>query len=477
MLQASKMMTRMFYAIGILLALASYRATAGLPDFTEQVEEYSPAVVNISGIQAVKHRNIPPNIRDMPNIPEGPFGDLFRRFFDEQGKRRPEQNTQSLGSGFIISKDGYVITNHHVVKDSSEVIVKLNDRRQFVAKLVGSDEQTDIALLKIEANDLPVVKLNRTKALKPGEWVMAIGSPFGFETSVTVGVVSATERSLPRENYVPFIQTDVAINPGNSGGPLFDLDGNVVGVNSQIYSRTGGFMGLSFSIPVDIALNVAEQIKANGKVSRGWLGVMIQDVTRELAESMQLKRAMGALVSRVLPDSPAEKSGVKVGDVIVEFNGKEISTSSALPPMVGLAVIGKKQDMKIIRDGKSMTVSVLIGQLPDEDAAVKVAENNSQAGKGGRLGLAVSDLNDEQRRRLSLEKGGVMVVDVIDGPAQSAGLRRGDVILMLDNKEVSDAAQFVAQARALTAGKTVRVLIQRGDGPAFVALKIPEEKK
>lgn len=477
MLHTSKVMTRMIYALGILLALASYRATAALPDFTEHVEEYSPAVVNISGIQAVKPRQMPPNMRDMPNIPEGPFGDLFRRFFDDQGKRRPEQNAQSLGSGFIISKDGYVITNHHVVKDSSEVIVRLNDRRQFVAKLVGSDEQTDIALLKIEANDLPVVKLNRKKALKPGEWVMAIGSPFGFETSVTVGVVSATERSLPRENYVPFIQTDVAINPGNSGGPLFDLDGNVVGVNSQIYSRTGGFMGLSFSIPVEIALNVAEQIKANGKVSRGWLGVMIQDVTRELAESMQMKRAMGALVSRVLPDSPAEKAGIKVGDVIIEFNGKEISTSSTLPPMVGLAAIGKKHEMKLIRDGKTMTVSVMVGQLPDEDAAVKVSEQGGQAGKGGRLGLAVSDLNDEQRRRMNVEKGGVMVVEVVDGAAQSAGLRRGDVILMMDNKEVVNASQFVTQARSLPAGKTVRVLIQRGDGPAFVALKVPEDKK
>lgn len=475
MIQASSIMARMIYVIGMLAALASFSASASLPDFTDLVEQYSPAVVNISSTQVTKHPKRP-GMQDMPNIPEGPFADLFRRFFDEQGKRTPDINTQSLGSGFIISKDGYVITNHHVIKDAKEIIIRLSDRRQFIAKLVGSDEQSDIALLKIDADDLPVVKLNRKKTLKPGEWVLAIGSPFGFETSVTAGVVSATERSLPRENYVPFIQSDVAINPGNSGGPLFDLEGNVVGVNSQIYSRTGGFMGLSFSIPVDIALNVAEQIKTSGKVSRGWLGVMIQDVTRELAESMQMKRAMGALVSRVLPNSSAEQAGIKVGDVIVEFDGKEINTSSSLPPMVGLAAIGKKYDVKVVRDGKTSVLSVKIAQLPEDDTVKAASSGGKMEQGGGRLGIAVAELTDEQRRRVGVEKGGILVASVSEGPAASAGLRQGDVVLMINNKEVTGVDQFGSLVKALPAGKTVRVLIQRGDGPAFLAMKLPEAK-
>lgn len=471
---------RVFYLFGILAMLFAGGVRAGLPDFTDLVEKNSPAVVNISTTQVMKHPKMRPNTPQMPrmpDLPEGPFGDLFRKFFDEQNRQSPppELKSQSLGSGFIISKDGYVVTNHHVIKDAKEIIVKLSDRRQLVAKLIGSDEQSDIALLKIDAKDLPVVKMDRSKALKPGEWVLAIGSPFGFETSVTAGVVSATERSLPSENYVPFIQSDVAINPGNSGGPLFDLDGNVVGVNSQIYSRTGGFMGLSFSIPVSMALNVAEQLKTKGKVTRGWLGVQVQDVSRELAESMQLKKAEGALVARVLPTSPAEQAGMKVGDVIVEFDGKEVNSSSALPPIVGVAKVGSKVDVKVVRDGKVTTLGVKLGELPGEESA-SVAGASGKAETGIRMGMAVMDLNDEMRRKTGIEKGGVQVAEVAEGPAAAAGVRRGDVILMINNSDVKDLVQFKELIKALPAGKTVRVLVQRGDGPSWLAIKLAEDK-
>ncbi|VAV96064.1 HtrA protease/chaperone protein, partial [hydrothermal vent metagenome] len=307
------------------------QARSGLPDFTGLVEKNGAAVVNISTEEKRDKRSkrIPRRFQDMPE--NGPFGEWFKHFFGEEGEGNngegngfggPHRYAQSLGSGFIISKDGYVLTNNHVVADADKIIVRLSDRRELEAELIGTDKRSDLALLKIEGDDFPVVKIGSSETLKAGEWVLAIGSPFGFDYSVTAGIVSAKGRSLPRENYVPFIQTDVAINPGNSGGPLFNLDGEVVGINSQIYSRTGGYMGLSFAIPIDVVMNVVEQLKSDGHVVRGWLGVLIQDVTRELAESFGMKKPHGALVARVLPNSPAEAAGFKIGDIVVKFNGK-----------------------------------------------------------------------------------------------------------------------------------------------------------
>jgi serine protease Do len=378
-----------------------------------------------------------------------------------------------LGSGFIISPDGFVITNHHVVKDADEIVVRLQDRREMVAKIVGSDKRSDIALLKIEATDLPIVKLATSDKLKVGEWVLAIGSPFGFDHSVTAGIVSAKGRSLPSDNYVPFIQTDVAINPGNSGGPLFNLQGEVVGVNSQIYSRTGGFMGLSFAIPIDVAMQVVDQLKSSGHVSRGWLGVQIQDVTRELAESFGMKKPQGALVSKVLPKSPAEQAGLQIGDVITEYNHQEINTSSSLPPIVGMTKIGESASLSYIRNGEVKEVQVKIGALPEEDEAI--AGTPESAGlASNRLGMSVSNLTAEMREQLQVEKNGVVVQEVKPGPAFDAGIRRGDVVLRLRDQVIKDAKQFNELVKDLPKGKTVAVLVQRRGSSLFLALKVKD---
>ncbi len=446
-------------------------AQNSLPNFTKLVDEYGPAIVNISTTQKIKHPKMDRHF-GMPNMPEGPFGDLFRHFFDDEGKQREfeEFNSESLGSGFIISEDGYVLTNHHVIKGAEEVIVRLSDRRELEATVIGSDEKSDIALLKIEAEDLPTVKMARSNDVKVGEWVLAIGSPFGFEATVTAGIVSATGRSLPRENYVPFIQTDVAINPGNSGGPLFDVNGNVIGVNSQIFSRTGGFMGLSFAIPIDVAMTVVDQLKDKGFVSRGWLGVLIQDVTRDLAESMNMEKPEGALISQVMPNSPAEKGGIKVGDVVIEFNGQSVPRSSSLPPIVGMTRVGSASDVKVVRNGKLVTLSITLGELPD----AVLAEEESASSKivGGRLGLQVTSLNDEQRKQSDVPENGVYVMDVEGGAGREAGIRKGDIILMINNVEIKGVDHFSELEANLPTGKSVRLLVQRGKAPLFLALKL-----
>lgn len=467
------------------LLLAPIVNARNLPDFTGLVEKNNSAVVNISTTQKVKRpHGLPPGM-EMPDLPEGsPFGDLFRHFFGEPGKGHggeegngvPEEySTQSLGSGFIIDKDGYVITNFHVVREATEVIVRLQDRRELKAKIVGSDERSDIALLKIEAKDLPVVKLGKSADTKVGEWVLAIGSPFGFDHSVSVGVVSALGRNLPSESYVPFIQTDVAINPGNSGGPLFNLDGEVIGINAQIYSRTGGFMGLSFAIPIDVALNVIDQLKDKGRVTRGWLGILIQDINRELAESFGMKQPHGAVVLKVLPDSPAESAGFKVGDVVTHFGDKEIIHSSDLPLAVGQAPIGEKHKVKIIREGSSKTLKVKIGELPAEE---ELAQRKVKPGKvkTNRLGIKVKNLTAEQRSQLDLKGRGVLVTQVEKGAAYQAGIRRGDVILMINNTDVKDTKQFRKQVKDLPTGKSLPVLIQRRKSPIFLAMKIAKGK-
>jgi len=465
------------FLLAACLALGIPPATArDLPDFTDMVKANAPAVVNIS----IKSRDMgarPPMPFNLPDVPEdNPFHEFFRRFFGEippgAGGAEP---TSSLGSGFIVSPDGYVISNFHVVKDAQEVTVKLSDRREFTARIVGTDERSDIAVLKIEATGLPTLRMGRSADLEVGEWVLAIGSPFGFEHSVTAGIVSAKGRALPNESYIPFIQTDVAINPGNSGGPLFNLDGEVVGVNSQIYSRTGGFMGLSFAVPIDVVMSVYEQIRTGGTVRRGWLGVLIQDVTRELAESFGMGTPAGALISRVLPGSPAEKAGLRPGDIVTRFNNTPIGLSSELPPLVGTAPVDRDAPVEILREGRRMTLQVPIGELPPPEE-VTLAGPPAAApldARNTRLGLTVAELSPEQRKEAGVEDHGVLVTEVAEGAALAAGITPGDIILLVDNQKVATAKAFADLVEKLPAGKSVPVLVQRRGGPIFLALKPP----
>jgi len=461
--------------VHLWFALPAQALAGALPEFSGLVETYGPSVVNISTKQSRR------DVRrfhgfSIPDLPEdSPFHDFFRRFFGEEGliPHDKERQSRSLGSGFFISADGYLLTNFHVVDGADEIIVRTSDRREFLAKLVGTDKRSDIALLKVEAQDLPPVELGTAKDLKVGEWVLAIGSPFGFDHSATAGIVSAKGRSLPSENYVPFIQTDVAINPGNSGGPLFNLDGKVVGVNSQIYSRTGGFMGLSFAIPIDVAMDVVEQLKATGRVSRGWLGVRIQEVTSELAETFGMDQPRGALVAQLLPNSPAAKTELQEGDVILRFNGKEVTTHNALPPLVGATRVNESVQLEVLRGGRIEEITVVIGELPDESELAAAAEPESMTANS--IGLVVGDPNAEQRDQLGLEQGGVIVREVRPGAAERAGIDPGDVILMFDGKPVEGAKQFRELLADIEPGRSVATLIQRGDGRVFFAVRIPEE--
>ena len=461
-----------FAVIALAFAFPLSARERALPDFTTLVESNAPAVVNISTTQKRRAEGRPrlPRGMEIPDLPENsPFNEFFRRFFGEG--EIEEFDSQSLGSGFIISADGYVISNNHVVKNADEVIVRLTDRREFTAEVVGTDERSDVALLKIDAENLPTVRLASREDLKVGEWVLAIGSPFGFDHSVTAGIVSAIGRSLPRENYVPFIQTDVAINPGNSGGPLFNLDGEVVGVNSQIFSRTGGFMGLSFAIPIEVAMDVADQLRNKGRVSRGWLGVLIQDVTRELAESFGMSKPQGALVAKVLQDSPAANAGFEVGDIVLAFDGHEVDRSSDLPPIVGSTRVGSDVPVKILRDGKTLELTVRTAELPEEGEIKLSGNDRPGSASADRLGITVADMTAQQREENDAPEHGVLVTEVKDGPAKQAGVRAGDLVLMLDNAKVKDADAFRDMAGKLPAGKTVSILVQRQGNPIFLALK------
>ena len=463
-------------ALTTVLASGASAAARELPDFTGLVEKYSPAVVNVSTTQKADHRST-------DNGANPDMDEFFRRFFGPGGPQGPDGGggspfgqRRSLGSGFIISADGYILTNNHVVEDADEIVVRMNDRRELVATVVGADPRSDLALLKVNAANLPVVKLGHSNNLKPGEWVLAIGSPFGFDYSVTAGIISAIGRSLPtenNENYVPFIQTDVAINPGNSGGPLFNLDGEVVGINSQIYTRSGGFMGVSFAIPVDVALDVVDQIKAHGKVSRGWLGVVIQEVNRDLAESFGLDKPSGALVARVMENGPAAKAGLHEGDIILEFNGQHVDLSADLPHFVGRAHPGSEAQLVIMRNGKRETLNIVVGELADL--------NDGQVATGGpgdtpvpsRIGVVVEALADPVQQRAGVDHG-VRVVEA-SGPAAEAGIREGDIITRLNNQEIDSPATFAKVVDSLTAGRSVPVLIVRGQAPTFLALRVPAE--
>tara|TARA_B100000282_G_scaffold118095_1_gene84120 strand:- start:267 stop:1664 length:1398 start_codon:yes stop_codon:yes gene_type:complete len=462
-----KIIIFIFFLVAHNLAVSSNN----LPDFTKLVEENNASIVNIS---TTREGNLPKN---HPQLENDELNKFFERFFGDKLPNAPRQrNTQSLGSGFIYSSDGYIVTNHHVIKNAKKIIVKLNNKTELTAKVVGSDEQSDIALLKVKAKNLQPVKIGNSEDIKVGQWVLAIGSPFGFESTVTAGIVSAKGRSLPNGNYVPFIQTDVAINPGNSGGPLFDLSGKVVGVNAQIFTRSGGFMGLSFAIPIHVAEDVINQLKKNGKVVRGWLGVYIQEVTDNLAKSFGMKKPMGALISKIIPDGPAEKSDLKVGDIILEFNNKKILNSSDLPPIVGSSKVGKRVDVKVLRSGKEMTIKFKVGKLPDQ-MQIQAKSDNSKPNKKSNiniLGMDITNITSEMKKNLKLkDTNGVFVKKVIKEPAVSASLAAGDIIKQIAGVNVIDVNQFQKVVSRLSKGNFASLLVRKANNSSvYLAIKI-----
>ena len=469
-------MRKMLLLLCLLLPLGLSAQARDLPDFTELVEKQGPAVVNISTSQNVREQ-AHPRTPQMPELDENdPFYEFFRRFAPpNQGQAQNPHgfSNRSLGSGFILSADGYILTNAHVVDGADEITVRLTDKREFKAKVIGADKRTDVALIKIEATGLPMVKMGDPNKLKVGEWVLAIGSPFGFDNTVTAGIVSGKGRSLPQENLVPFIQTDAAVNPGNSGGPLFNMRGEVVGINSQIYSRTGGYMGLSFAIPIDLALDVQNQLRTTGRVSRGRIGVVIQEVTKELAESFGLAKPQGALVNAVEKGGPADKAGVEVSDIIIKFDGKAVNSSGDLPRVVGATRPGSKVSLQVWRKGAAKDLSVTVAEIPAEKAASRESKGSKPTETAAnRLGLVLSELSDEQRKELKIPVG-VMVEEV---RAQPRGdIRKGDVILALihkgSNTEAKSVAQFNKALGAIGKGETFTLHLRRGENQSFVTIK------
>jgi serine protease Do len=423
--------------------------------------------VNVSTSQTVRGSAQAP-------VPENdPFYDFFRRFGPpSEGPR--DYESRSLGSGFIISADGYILTNAHVVDAADDVTVKLGDKREFKAKVIGSDRRTDVAIIKIEGSGFPTVRLGDPARLRVGEWVLAIGSPFGFENTVTAGIVSAKGRSLPQENYVPFIQTDVAINPGNSGGPLFNMDGEVVGINSQIYSRTGGFMGLSFAIPIDVAMDIADQLRTSGRVSRGRIGVVIQEVTKELADSFGLPKPQGALVNSVEKGGPADKAGIEASDVILKFDGKPVVSSSDLPRLVAQTKPGSRAKIEVWRKGGARELSITVGELNEERSASRPAAPGEGAAKPSntiaKLGLTVAELSEAQRSNLGVSGG--LLVEAVEGPAAKAGIRRGDVILALNNNDIKSLSQLKELMGQYERARSVALLVRRGEGAIYVPIRL-----
>jgi serine protease Do len=454
------------------LSALSFAQTRGLPDFTELAEKQGPAVVNISTTQVIRGQA---QVMPFPFDENDPAFEFFKRFIPRNpggGMPRDFEN-KSLGSGFIISGDGYILTNAHVVDGADEVTVRLTDKREFKAKTIGADKRTDVALIKIEASGLPTVRLGDPGQLKVGEWVVAIGSPFGFDNSVTAGIVSAKGRALPQENYVPFLQTDVAINPGNSGGPLFNMRGEVVGVNSQIYSRSGGYMGVSFAIPIDVAMDIQNQLRASGKVSRGRLGVVIQEVSKELADSLGLPKPVGAVVNSVEKGGPADKAGLEAGDVILKFDGKVITNSADLPRMVGATRPGSRSVAQVWRKGTTRDITVTVGEILDEKQASTKPQQGSKPSEqtANRLGLVVSELTADQKRELKMSSG-LLIEDVRGSRSE---LRPGDIIIAIISKgattEVKTAEQFNKLLAHFGKGSNVTLLVRRGEMQTFVTIK------
>ena len=447
-------------AVASGLAPQATVATTQLPDFVQLVEKYGKGVVNISTVREAR-------------VVEGadPFGfderhaEIFRRFgfpFPFGGGPRQEPERRGTGSGFIISADGLILTNHHVVDGADEIKVRLTDNREFTGKVLGSDAKTDIAVVKIEAKDLPYLTMGNSDELKVGEWVAAIGSPFGLDNTVTSGIVSAKSRKLPSDQYVPFIQTDVAVNPGNSGGPLFNMKGEVVGINSQIFSTSGGFMGLSFAIPSNLAMQIKDQLVKNGKVTRGRIGVVIQSVTQDLAESFGMKAPKGAIVSQVEKDGPAAKAGLQEGDIITAVNGKAIDDSVDMPVIIGSMAPGSMAKLSIIRNNKDMTLDVKVEEAPNESAS----SNASKTAAANKLGVTVRPLNDEEKAKAETE--GLLVTEST-GAARKAGIREGDIIVNVNGVKIKKTDDL---ARVLEKNKNLRVLVQRRDGRIFIPVRL-----
>ncbi|HTG97362.1 MAG TPA: DegQ family serine endoprotease [Burkholderiales bacterium] len=472
-MKAARAAVTLWLAASCTLVLAQARE---LPDFTRLVDEQGNAVVNISTTQAVRRSGAAPQV---PGIEDEEVLEFFRRFIPRQQppgqspRERPE--SRSLGSGFIISADGYILTNAHVVEGADEINVRFTDKREFKAKVIGADRRTDIAVIKVDATNLPAVRFGDPTKLKVGEWVVAIGSPFGFENTVTAGIVSAKGRSLPQENFVPFIQTDVAINPGNSGGPLFNMRGEVVGINSQIYSRTGGFMGLSFAIPIDVALDIQKQLRDKGRVARGRIGVVIQEVTRDLATSFGLDRPRGALVNSVEKGSPADKAGVEATDIIVSFDGKPVESSSDLPRIVGSTRPGSASTLEVWRKGKTQKLNITVAEL-QEDRVASADRPGSRAkpqaeAPANRLGIVVGELSAEQKKGLNVSYG-LVVTDV--RPDSKADVRKGDVLLTMVHKgqhtELKSVEQFNKILAGLDKNSVITLQVRRGESTAFVTI-------
>lgn len=468
-------------SVGVFFPAQDVEAAArDLPDFSDLVEKAGPAVVNIRTTQKVGGQQGgsggPPGFPGMD--PNDPFFEFFRRFMppgsqmpQPRGQQpQPEREVQrGVGSGFVIDPKGFILTNHHVVEGSEHIYVTLTDKREFKAKVIGSDQRTDVALVKIEAPNLPFLKIGDVNKAKVGQWVMAIGSPFGLENTVTAGIISAKGRDTGE--YLPFIQTDVAVNPGNSGGPLLNLEGEVIGINSQIYSRTGGFMGISFAIPIDEAMRVADQLRTNGKVSRGRIGVGIGEVDKEVAEALGLKDPSGALVGSVAKDGPADKAGVQAGDIITLFNGKKVVKSSDLPRIVGETKPGTQATMQVYRKGETLNLKVTVAEFETNEGSSKAKpEPKPEVSKADRLGLVVSDLSADKRKALGLSQG--VEIKSVEGAAGGSGLAAGDVILRVGNTDVTNAKQFGELVAGLKKGQKVAVFVKRGEN-SFVAVLTP----
>ncbi len=442
-----------------------------LPDFSEIAEEQGKTVVNISVVnKGQTNQNISLS-REEQQLQE-----FFKRFgipgmpgMPPPGENRRKSPISGTGSGFIIESEGYIITNAHVVFQAETVVVKLADKREFNAEIVGIDRRTDVALLKIKAKNLPKVTFGNSELIKVGQWVAAIGSPFGLENTMTVGIISAINRALPQENFVPFIQTDVAINPGNSGGPLFDTKGHVIGINSQIYSKTGGSMGLSFAIPIDVAINVAEQLKTNGKVIRGWLGIVIQEITKELSESFGMKNIQGALVAGVEKKSPADSGGLLPGDVIIKFNKNIINKSSDLPRYVGITKPNTTVPVEILRNGKVLTLNIKVGTIPSQE---KIANSRleNQPNKFNSIGLVLNNLSAQQKKKIGRRKG--LLVKDVQGSSLAAGIMKGDIILVVNNTPVKSIQSFNNNLRKIPDGKVIAILLYRNGDTLFVPVKV-----
>ena len=464
------MMVRAVLFISVFWGLSGFASlsSAALPDFTEIVEASSPAVVKVLVEYEAENPRLQEELEELP--------ESLRRFFDFRGRPPVPRERAGMGSGFIFSSDGFVITNHHVVDGAKHVVVRLPNRQEFDAEIIGADPRSDLAVLKIAGDSLPVLRLADERELKVGQWVLAIGSPFGLDFSVTAGIVSAVGRSLPTaagDNYVPFIQTDVAINPGNSGGPLFNLEGEVIGVNSQIFTRSGGSIGLSFAIPSSVVRNVVAQIQETGEVERGWLGVSIQDVDRNLADSFGLDRPRGALIAQVGKGSPAEDAGLASGDIIVSFDGHDIETSADLPHIVGLIAPGTSVDALIIRDGKERSLEVEVGALA-ADAVARVDTEAAADGTVRLLGMRIAPVEAELLSDLGLS-GGVWVVGVKPGsPADESGVEEGDILTRLGSRPIGQIADLDGVADELVSGASVPARLIRGRSPLFIGIRIPE---